>query len=152
MTTASAHPSTKTVSVILNHLNGADAQCANSRTELLCGTCQQNHSLSLGSSCCLLCHSPWPLVLVTIILATIIAGILLTTALLVLNMRVAVGLINGFTFYAADVSSSEPSLPSVFVAWLNLDIGFDVCFIYRLDAYTKTWLQLAFSRCFSDYT
>ena len=34
----------------------------------------------------------------------------------------------------------------MFVAWLNLDIGFDidVCFIDRLDAYAKMWLQLAF--------
>ena len=40
--------------------------------------------------------------------------------------------------------SSEPSFPSVFIAWLNLDIGIDVCFIDGLDAYTKAWLQLAF--------
>jgi hypothetical protein len=32
----------------------------------------------------------------------------------------------------------------VFVAWLNLDIGIDVCFFDGLDTYTKTWLQLAF--------
>ena len=32
----------------------------------------------------------------------------------------------------------------IFVAWLNLDIGIDVCFIDGLDAYIKTWLQLAF--------
>ena len=32
----------------------------------------------------------------------------------------------------------------MFVAWLNLDIGIDVCFFDGLDAYTKTWLQLAF--------
>ena len=67
-------------------------------------------------------------------------------------MTVAVGLINGFIFYANIVAannavffpSSEPSFPTVFVAWLNLDIGIDVCFFDGLDAYTKTWLQLAF--------
>ena len=32
----------------------------------------------------------------------------------------------------------------MFVAWLNLDIGIDVCFFDGLDAYAKTWLQLAF--------
>ena len=32
----------------------------------------------------------------------------------------------------------------MFVAWLNLDIGIDVCFLDGLDTYTKTWLQLAF--------
>ena len=40
------------------------------------------------------------LVNIVILLAAIIAGILLVTALLVLNMTVAVGLINGFIFYA----------------------------------------------------
>ena len=40
--------------------------------------------------------------------------------------------------------SSEPSFPTVFVAWLNLDIGFDVCFFDGLDTYTKTWFQLVF--------
>ena len=74
------------------------------------------------------------------------------TALLALNTTVAVGLINGFIFYANVVAAniavffplSEPSFPTVFVAWLNLDTGIDVCFFDGLDAYTKTWLQLGF--------
>ena len=74
------------------------------------------------------------------------------TALLALDITVAGGLINGFIFYINIVAansavffpSSEPSFPSVFVAWLNLDIGIDVCFFDGLDAYTKIWLQLAF--------
>ena len=90
--------------------------------------------------------------LVVILLAAIVAGILLVTTLLALNMTVAIGLINGFIFYANIVAansavffpSSEPSFPTMFVAWLNLDIGIDVCFFDGLDAYTKTWLQLAF--------
>ena len=32
----------------------------------------------------------------------------------------------------------------MYIAWLNLDIGINVCFFDGLDAYTKTWLQLAF--------
>ena len=61
--------------------------------------------------------------LFVILLAAIVAGILLVTALLALNMTVAVGLINGFIY---------------------LDIGIDVCFFDGLDAYSKIWLQLAF--------
>ena len=145
-------PPTENVSMNLNLPNGADAQCAYNRSGVLCGACQEHLSLSLGSSHCLPCHSHWPAVLVIILLAAIIAGILLVTALLALNMTVAVGLINGFIFYANIVAansaiffpSSEPSFPTVFVAWLNLDIGIDVCFFDGLDAYTKTWLQLAF--------
>ena len=90
--------------------------------------------------------------LAAIILGAIITGLLLVTVLLVLNMTVAVGLINGFIIYGNIIGasntiffpSSETSFPTVFVAWLNLDIGIDVCFFDGLDAYTKTWLQLAF--------
>ena len=38
----------------LNIQDGADAQCANNRSGVLCGTCQPGLSLSLGSSCTLL--------------------------------------------------------------------------------------------------
>ena len=145
-------PLTENVNINLNLPNGADAQCAHHRRGILCGECQEPLSLSLGSSHCLPCRSHWPAVFVVILLVAIIAGILLVAALLALNMTVAVGLINGFIFYANIVEansavffpSSDPSFPTVFVAWLNLDIGVDVCFFDGLDAYTKTWLQLAF--------
>ena len=143
---------TQNVTINFNLPNGADSQCAYDRTRVLCGACKEDLSLSLASSRCVPCHTHWPVVFVVILLAAAIAGILLVTALLALNMTVSVGLINGFIFYANIVSagssiffsSSEPSFPSVFVAWLNLDIGIDVCFIDGLDAYAKTWLELAF--------
>ena len=145
-------PQTDNVSINLNLPNGADTQCVFNRTGTLCGACQEHLSLSLGSSSCLPCPSHWPAVFAVILLAAIIAGVLLVTALLALNMTVAVGLINGFIFYANIMSansavffpSSEPSFPTVFVAWLNLDLGIDVCFFDGLDTYIKTWLQLAF--------
>ena len=145
-------PQTQSVTINFNLPNGADSQCAYNRTGVLCGACKEDLSLSLASSRCVPCHTHWPAVFVVILLAAAIAGILLVTALLALNMTVSVGLINGFIFYANIVSagsavffpSSEPSFPSVFVAWLNLDIGIDVCFIDGLDAYAKIWLQLVF--------
>ena len=145
-------PQTENISINFNLLNGADSQCAYNRTGVLCGACKEDLSLSLASSRCVPCHTYWPAVFVVILLAAATAGILLVTALLALNMTVSVGLINGFIFYANIVSagsavffpSSEPSFPSIFVAWVNLDIGIDVCFIDGLDAYTKTWLKLAF--------
>ena len=145
-------PSAKNVSINLNLPNGVDTQCAYNRTGVLCGACQKHLSLSLGSSRCLPCQSYWPVNLIAILLAAAITGILLVTLLLVLNLTVAVGLVNSFIFYANLVSvgstvffpSSEPSFPTVFIDWLNLDIGIDVCFIEGLDAYTKVWLQLAF--------
>ena len=145
-------PQTQSVTINFNLPNGADSQCAYDRTGVLCGACKEDLSLSLASSRCVPCHTHWPAVFVVLFLAAAIAGILLVTALLALNMTVSVGLINGFIFYANIVSagsavffaSSEPSFLSVFVAWLNLDIGIDVCFIDGLDAYAKTWLQLVF--------
>ena len=145
-------PPSEDVSFNFNLPEGADALCANNRRGVLCGACRQNFSLSLGSSRCLPCKFYWPGIVVVIIVAFIAAGILLVTALLALNMTVAVGLINSFIFYANILAagssvffpSSEPSFPTVFIAWLNLDIGIDVCFFDGLDAYTKTWLQLAF--------
>ena len=145
-------PLSRNISINFNLLNGADKQCAYNHRGVLCGSCKENFSLSLASSHCLPCHSHWPAVFVVIILASILAGVLLVTALLALNMTVSIGLLSGFIFYANIVSagkavffpSSEPSFPSVFIAWLNFDIGLDVCFIDGLDAYIKTWLQLAF--------
>ena len=143
---------TENVSINFNQPDGADEQCAYNRTGVLCGSCRENLSLSLASSSCLPCHSHWRAVCAVIILAAILAGILLVIALLALNMTVSVGLVNGFIFYVNIVSagssvffpSTVPTPPSVFIAWLNLDIGIDVCFINGLDAYVKTWLQLAF--------
>ena len=145
-------PQTANVSINLNVPNGADTQCAFNRTGILCGACQEHLSLSLGSSRCLPCPSHWPAVFVVILLAAIIAGMLLVTALLALNMTVATGLINNFIFYANTVvinrsiffPSTKPSFSAILAAWLNLEAGLDVCFIDGLDMYAKTWLQLAF--------
>ena len=71
------------------------------------------------------------------LIAAITAGVLMVTVLLTLNMIVAIGMLNGFIFYANVVAanstifipSSEPSFTTVFVAWVNLDIGVNVCFI-----------------------
>ena len=145
-------PPTERVSINLNLPNGADAQCAFNRTGLLCGACRENFSVSLGSSECVVCDSNWPAVCFGIILASAITGILLVSTLLALNITVADGQINVFIFYANVVgasmnsyfSFSESRFPTVFISWLNFDIGFNVCFIDGLDAYWKTWLQLAF--------
>lgn len=40
--------------------------------------------------------------------------------------------------------SSEVGFHTVIIAWLNLDIGIDVCYIDGLDVYTEHWLQHAF--------
>ena len=147
------YPPSLRVEINLNILNGADSQCANHRAGLLCGTCQHNFSLSLGSSHCLPCSTHWFAILITILIAAILAGIVLVASLLALNLTVAIGTLNGIIFYANIVyANNSVFLPSterfnfitVFISWLNLDIGFDTCFFVGMDAYSKTLLQLAF--------
>ncbi len=137
----------------LNQPNGADAQCAFNRSSLLCGSCQPGLSLSLGSSCCLPCPSYWPALLVAITIAAILAGIALVALLLVLNMTVAVGTLNGLIFYANVVhyanenillSFENTNFVTVFISWLNLEVGIDTCYFPGMDTYIKTWLDLVF--------
>ena len=138
--------------VDLNQPNGADAQCAFNRSSLLCGSCQPGLSLSLGSSRCLPCPSYWSALLIVITIVAILAGIALVALLLVLNMTVAVGTLNGLIFYANVMYANksillpfqETNFIAVFISWLNLELGLDTCYFPGMDTYTKTWLQLAF--------
>ena len=139
------------VSVNLNLPNGADAQCAFHRSGLLCGSCQQNFSLSLGGSLCLSCPNYWPALLVSVTIVGILAGLALVIVVLVLNMSVSVGTLNGLIFYANIVAAYGSILlppgqnfATVVISWLNLDIGIDLCYFPGMDAFSKTCLQLAF--------
>ena len=141
----------KQVSVNLNLPNGSDAQCDSNRTGTLCGTCKPGLSVSLGSSKCISCPTYWPGLLIIITTMFIISGIGLVAFLLALNLTVAIGSLNAIIFYANIVAAnksvffpSRVSFASVFISWLNFDLGFDVCFFNGMDTYTKTWLQLAF--------
>ena len=141
----------KQVSINLNHPNGSDAQCDSNRTGTLCGTCKPGLSVSLGSSKCVHCPTYWPVLLVTIAIVFILSGIGLVAFLLALNLTVAIGTLNAIIFYANIVTANRSALfpsgvsfASVFVSWLNFDLGFDTCFFDGMDTYIKTWLQLAF--------
>ena len=138
--------------VYLNKPSGTDSQCAFKRSSLLCGSYQPGLSLSLGSSRCLPCPSYWPALLVTITIAAILAGIALVALLLILNMTVAVGTLNGLIFYANVVYANknilllfqETNFAMILISWLNLDLGIDTCYFPGMDTYIKTWLYLAF--------
>ena len=140
------------LSIDLNQPNGADAQCAFNRSSLLCGSCQQNYSLSLGSSHCHQCPNHWPALFISISIAALLAGIALVALLLVLNMTVAVGTLNGLIFYANVVYANknillpfqEANFVTAFISWLNLELGIETCYFPAMDTFGKTWLQLAF--------
>ena len=140
------------ISIDLNQPNGADAQCAFNRSSLLCGSCQPGLSLSLGSPLCLQCTNNWPTLFIGITIAAIVAGITLVAILLVLNMTVAVGSLNGLIFYTNIVYANksillpfqETSLVTVFISFLNLELRVDTCYFPGMDTYIKTWLKLVF--------
>ena len=141
------------IPITLGQPNGSDAQCAFNRVSVLCGSCEPGLSLSLGSSRCLSCPHYWPALVVVITLAAAFAGVALVALLLFLNLTVAVGSLNGIIFYANIVAANrniffpyqgEPSFASVFISFLNLDIGIDTCFFEGMTMYSKTWLQLVF--------
>ncbi len=132
-------------------LEHPDEQCANNRSGTLCGGCRENFTLSLGGSKCIKCSSKYALV--WMIPVFVLAGVALVVLLLVCNMTVSHGTLNGLIFYANIVSitgltnlqncSINPIL-SIFIAWINLDFGIETCFYPGLDSYYKTSLQFAF--------
>ena len=140
------------IPVNLNAFNGSDdSQCANNRSGTLCGACQSHLSLSFGSSLCLQCSTVWYKTFPALLVITLVVGIAFVFLLLALNLTVAIGNLNGLIFYAnilgangGTIISSSTKVPSLFVSWLNLEIGFNICFFEGMDTYWKTWLQLAF--------
>ena len=128
-----------------------DKQCANNRSGVLCGTCRDNYSIALGSSKCLQCTSSFSLI--WLIPVFVVAGIVLYIFLRVLNVNISHGTLNGLVLYANIVSTTRLTslhdcsihpILSVFIAWLNLDLGVETCFYPGMDTYQKTWLQFAF--------
>ena len=127
-----------------------DTQCAFNHSGILCGGCYGNLSLALGTSRCLPCDNRY----VSLLLVFLFAGLVLVFFIKVLDLTVAKGTINGLIFYANIVWANKSILfprtetlhPAqqilhTFIAWLNLDLGVETCFIDGLDAYWKTWLQ-----------
>ena len=132
------------------HLEFPDDQCAFNRSGVLCGACQTNFSHVLGTSRCLKCSN---LPLLAVIPGVLLAGVALVIFLMLFNLTVSVGTINGLIFYANIIRANQAvffspgintSFLSVFIAWLNLDLGIETCFYDGLDAYAKTWLQFVF--------
>ena len=140
-------------------LYNPDTQCAFNHSGILCGGCQPGLSLALGSSQCLPCTNYGHIAL---LLVFIVAGIALVLFIKVLDLTVSRGTIYGLIFYANVIWLHRliffPSghqhvdrrlqqffeVLKVFIAWLNLDLGIETCFIRGLDAYWKAWLQFVF--------
>ena len=91
--------------------------------------------------------------LAMIIPTSLLAGLLLIVFLMMLNLTVSVGTINGLIFYVNIVRAqhaifftldTSTSFLSKFIALLNLDQGVESCLYNGLDSYVETWLQFCF--------
>ena len=129
-------------------VDDSDTQCNYNRTGKLCGGCSGTTSLVLGSSWCMQCSDNY----LALIIVFAFAGIALVVFLFILKLTVAVGTINGLIFYANLVQvnslifyrSMNTNILTVFISWLNLDVGIETCFYDGMDIYSKTWLQFVF--------
>ena len=136
-------------------LDYSDEQCAYGHSGVLCGRCKSNLSLAMGTSKCLECTN----IHLALLLPFALAGLMLVLFLIICNLTVSMGTINGLIFYANIVHVNHAyffvtpktsplnvfqRVLAVFIAWLNLDLGIETCFISGMEAYIQTWLQFAF--------
>ena len=130
------------------NLQRPDTQCAFDHSGTLCGHCKPGLSLTLGSSQCRVCSNAY----LSLLIPLTAAGLLLVFFIHIMNLTVAQGTINGLIFYANIVWTNQSNFfpagdinpLTVFIAWLNLDLGIEACFFDGLTAYWKTWLQFLF--------
>ena len=125
-------------------LDNPDVQCDVNRSGVLCGSCRKNYSLMLGSSRCEECSN----VYLALLLSFAAAGIALVVFLSVLRLTVATGMINSIILYANIVQAnkrlyfpSDNNVFSVFIAWMNLDLGIETCFYDSMTALAPVCLS-----------
>ncbi|XP_064389949.1 uncharacterized protein LOC135337873 [Halichondria panicea] len=127
-------------------LSNPDEQCAHNRSGVLCGECEPGLSLVLGTSRCELCSNTYLLLLLPFALA----GIVLVAFILVFNITVATGTIHGLIFYTNVLAANQSIFVpfhnplTVFISWVNLDLGIETCFYDRMNSQAKVLLQIVF--------
>ena len=142
-------------SVLELKLTSQDDQCNSNRSGVLCGGCQDGFSVVLGTSKCQTCSNIYLFLIVPITLA----GFGLVLLLLKCDLTVSIGTLNGLIFYANIVQVNSKVffntyppgsmsylsyILSVFIAWINLDLGIEVCFAENLNTFGRAWLQFIF--------
>ncbi len=135
-------------SVNFSLTNGTDLQCQFGHSGILCGGCQENFSVVFGNQACRKCSDQY----LSLLLVFFLAGLVLVGIMIFGNLTISQGRFNGLIFYANIVRVHHSILfpphhvnvITVFIAWLNLDLGFEACFYDGMDAYARVWLQYAF--------
>ena len=132
--------------------------CHGSRTGDLCGKCISNYSAVFGSTVCQMCTNK--LWLITSVIY-ILAGPLIVFLLYTLKLTLATGTLNSIIFFAQVANARVAGylkIPcsdcgnalyfirstSVFISWLNLNLGFPLCFYNGMTEIDKAGLSLFF--------
>ena len=134
--------------VNLSLINGTDLQCQSGHSGILCGGCEKHLSVTFGSQACRRCSNRY----ISLIITFFLAGLLLVAIMIYGNLTISQGTFNGLLFYANIVRvhhsilfpPNHVNVITVFIAWLNLDLGFEACFYDGMDAYSRVWLQYVF--------
>ena len=128
-------------------LNDTQKECSFNRSGHLCGECQDGLSIKLGgTSKCDFCSNAY----LALLIPFAIAGVALVVLLFVCELNVVAGTLSGLIFYANVVQINRTlffksnNVLTIFIAWLNLDLGIETCFYDGMDTYGKTWLQFLF--------
>ena len=140
-------------------ISDLDKQCIRGRTGVLCGACKPGLSHILGLSHeCRKCSDKKLFIYIPSVL---FSGVLTVFLLTVLNLTVTEGTMNGLIFYATFLftcrkyffnhSSKHHIIQHrfgksfwIFIAWLNLDAGFDGCAYDGMTGYQYIWLTFGY--------
>ncbi len=126
----------------------SDSQCSDYRTGVVCGMCQKNYSITIGSNICRDCREFNLIYAFLIIMGIITFHMMIVIILFLLDLNITDGTLSGLLFYA-NIVNSKPDLfhfshhkyLTIALSWFNLDIGFSFCMYKGLDMYIKSWLM-----------
>ena len=130
------------------NLSQADDLCVGNHGGILCGGCRDSYSIVFGTTDCRQCSNLW--LLTVLLYAT--AGLVLVVMLFTLQLTVSSGIVNGLIFYANVVGinarfflgHSNLDFLLVFISFVNLALGFPLCFYNGMTETVKTGLQFVF--------
>ena len=129
-----------------------DSQCSIGHTGILCGACKPGYSRVLGGTleCRKDCTNAYLPLLILVFLAS---SILLVIIIMVLNLTVTEGTLNGLLVYTTVIQTHRSYFPEhqsmfgqfcwVFTSWINLMFGIKTCFYNGMDGYQHIWVLFA---------
>ena len=136
-------------SILVSNKTTFDDQCLLGRTGVLCGACKPELSCVLGSySKCKLCSNQNLIFLIPLFL---LSGVFIVAVLTFLNLTVTEGTVSALIIYANIIYTHQEISSTIhssvfysicwgFIAWLNFDIGFELCFYNGMNGYQQIWL------------